>query len=102
MWQVDMGIFRVLKMEGLFLKGEGALSERFYKNKRWGVWVAQLVKCPTSARVMISGFTGSSLTSVSVPTAQSLEPASYSLSPSPSTPPSLVLSLSLSLSLKTK
>ena len=40
-----------------------------------GVWVAQLVKHLTSAQVMISQFMGSSPTSGSVLTAQSLEPA---------------------------
>ena len=40
-----------------------------------GTWVAQLVKRPTSAQVMISWFVSSSPTSGSVLTAQSLEPA---------------------------
>ena len=43
---------------------------------------------------MISWFTSSSPTSGSVPTAQSLEPASDSVSPSLSAPPLLALSLS--------
>ena len=54
----------------------------------WGTWVAQLVKCPTSAQVMVSQFIGSSPVSGSVLTAQSLEPA---LTP-------LMFCLSLSLS----
>ena len=39
-----------------------------------GAWVAQLVKRPTSAQVMISRFVGSSPVSGSVLTSQSLEP----------------------------
>ena len=65
----------------------------------WSAWVAQLVKHPTLARVMISRFVSSSPASGSVLTAQSLEPASDSVSPSLSTPPLLVLSLFLPLSL---
>ena len=45
-------------------------------------WVAQLVKRPTSAQVMISQFTGSSPASGSLLTAQSLEPPSDPVSPS--------------------
>ena len=60
-----------------------------------GAWVAQSVKRPTSAQVMISRFVGSSPTSGSVLTAQSLEPVSDSVSPSLSAPPPLVLSLRL-------
>ena len=60
-----------------------------------GAWVAQLVKCPTSAQVMISPFVSSSPASGSVLTAQSLEPASDSVSPSLSAlPRSCFLSLS--------
>ena len=68
----------------------------YLKVKSGGAWLAQLVKCPTSARVMISRFLGSSPTSGSVLTAQSLEPASDSVSPSLSAPPPLTLCLSLS------
>ena len=62
-----------------------------------GAWVAQLVRRPTSAQVMISRFVGSSPASGSMLTAQSLEPASDSVSPSlslPPAPPRLVLYLS--------
>ena len=59
----------------------------------WGTWVAQSVKRPTSAQVMISQFVGSSPTLGSVLTAQSLEPASDSVSPSLSAPPPLILCL---------
>ena len=64
----------------------------------WGAGVTQFVKYSTSAQVMISGFVGSSPALDSVLTAQSLEPASESVSPSLSAPPPLTLSLSLSLS----
>ena len=49
-------------------------------------WMAQLVKCLTSAQVMISRFMGSRPASDSVLTAQSPEPASDSVSPSISAP----------------
>ena len=61
--------------------------------------MAQSVERQTSAQVTISQFVGSSPASGSVLTAQSLEPASDSASPSLSAPPLLnTLSLSLSLS----
>ena len=67
------------------------------KMKGWrGAWVIQVVKCPTLAQVMISWFMGSSPMLGSVLTAQSLEPASCSVSPSLSAPSSLMLCLSLS------
>ena len=66
-------------------------------NKHWGAWVAQLVECPTSAQVMICQFVSSSPMSGSVLTAQSLEPASDSVSPTPSAPPQLVLFLCLKI-----
>ena len=58
-----------------------------------GAWVAQLVKHPTSAQVMNSRFVSSSPMLGSVLIAQSLDPASDSLSPSLSASPLLVLSL---------
>ena len=58
--------------------------------------MAQLVERSTSAQVMISWFVSSSPASGSVLTAQSLEPASGSVSPSLSAPSSLMLCLSLS------
>ena len=61
-----------------------------------GTWVVQLVQWPTSAQVMISWFVSLSPTSGSVLTAQSLEPASDSVSPSLSAPPPLTLCLSVS------
>ena len=56
-----------------------------------GAWVAQLVEHLTSAQVMISQLVGSSPVSGSVLTAQSLEPALDSVSPSLSVPPLLSL-----------
>ena len=56
----------------------------------WGTQVAQLVKCPTLVQVMISRFVGLSPVLGSVLTAQSLEPAPESVSPSFSAPPLLV------------
>ena len=67
-----------------------------------GTWVTQLVKHPTLAQVMISRFMGSGPTLDSVLTAQSLEPALDSVSPSVSAPPLLMLCLSVSVSLKNK
>ena len=56
--------------------------------------MAQLVECLTSAQVMISHSLSLSPTSGSALTAQSLEPASDSVSPSLSAPPLLRLSVS--------
>ena len=67
-----------------------------------GAWVAQLVERPTSAQVMISQFVGLSPALGSVPTAQSLESASDSVSPCLSLPLPLLCSLSLSLFLSQK
>ena len=69
------------------------------KVKSWGAWGAQSVKCQTLAQVMILRFVSSSPVSDSVLTAQSLEPASDSVSPSLSAPPPLVLCLPVSVSL---
>ena len=71
----------------------------------WGAWVAQSVKHPTLAQIMVLWFTSSSPMLGSVLTAQSLELALDSVSPSLSAPPPLppylsFLSLPLSLSLK--
>ena len=60
-----------------------------------GAWVAQSVERPTWAQVMISRFVSSSPASGSVLTAQSLEPALGSVSPSLSAPPLLTLCLSV-------
>ena len=61
-----------------------------------GAWVAQSVKRPTSAQVMISQSVSSSPASGSVLTAQSLEPISDSVSPSLWPSPVHALSLSVS------
>ena len=58
--------------------------------------MAQSVERLTSAQIMISWYVGLSPTSGSVLTAQSLDLALDSVSPSLSAPPLLVLSLSLS------
>ena len=63
--------------------------------KKRGAWVAQSVERPTSTQVMISRLVGSSPTLGSVLTAQSLEPALDSGSPSFSAPPLLAPWLSL-------
>ena len=62
--------------------------------------MAQSVERPTAALAVISCFMSSSPASGPVLTAQSLEPASDSVSPSLSAPPLLVLCLSLSLKTK--
>ena len=61
-----------------------------------GAWVAQSVKCLTSAQIMISRFVGSSPMWGSVLTAQSLEPASDCVSLSLCSSPAHALSLPLS------
>ena len=80
------------------LRRKNRLTACMFKNQFIfrSTWVVQLVKRSTSAQVMISQFVGSSPASGSVLTAQSLEPASDSVSPSLSAPPLLVLCLSLS------
>ena len=65
------------------------------RDDRWGAWVAQSVECLTSAQVTISRFMSSSPASGSVLTAQSLESASDSVSPSLSSPRPLMLCLCL-------
>ena len=62
-----------------------------------GTWVTQLVKHPTSARVVISQFVGSYPTQGSMLTVWNLEPALDSVSPSLSATPQLTLCLFLSL-----
>ena len=69
----------------------------FLKMRAKGTWVVQSVKRLTSAQVMILWPVSWSPGSGSVLTAQSLEPASDSVSPSLSVPPLLMLYLSLSL-----
>ena len=66
-----------------------------YISHLWGAWMAQSVKRLTLAQVMISQIMGSSPASGSVLTAQSLDPALDSVSPSLSALPLLVLSLCL-------
>ena len=66
----------------------------FYVYLFWGPWVAQSVKCLTSAQVVISQSMSSSPMSGSVLTAQDLEPASDSVFPSLSISSPLGLCLS--------
>ena len=65
-------------------------------NNYRGAWVAQSVKRPTSAQVMISQFVSSSPALGSGLTAQSPEPALDSVSPPLSAPPLLAHCFSLS------
>ena len=74
------------------------LSRFSSKRPLQGHLVAQSAECPTSAQVTISQFVGLSPTSGSVLTAQSLEPASESVSISLCPSPTHALSLSLSKS----
>ena len=74
------------------LKDSGSLSGWHFQ----GAWVVQSVGCPTSAQVTVLQFVGSSPAPGSVLRAQSLEPASDSVSPSLSAPSPLMLCLSLS------
>ena len=66
------------------------------EERKRGAWVAQSVKWPTSAQVMISWSVSSSPASGSVLTAQNLEPVSDSVSPSLWPSPIHALSLSVS------
>ena len=68
----------------------------FLKTSIRGVRVAQLIKRPASAQVTISQFVGSSPSSGSVRTAQSLEPVLDSVSPSLFAPPPFARARSLS------
>ena len=70
--------------------------EKLKIRPRWDAWVAQSVERPTSAHVMTLQFVSSSPASGSVLTAQSLEPALDSVSPSLCHFPAHALSLCLS------
>ena len=90
----NIGKLDVIKMASFFgTKGHHQESEN---TSHRGTWVAQSVEHLTSAQVTISQSVSSSPASGSVLTAQSLEPASDSVSPSRSAPPLLMLCLSLS------
>ena len=76
---------------------EGITTKYIYKNSsRQGAWVAQSVKRLTLAQVVVSWFMSPNPTWGSVLTAQSLEPASDSVSPSLPFLCSCSVSLSLS------
>ena len=67
------------------------------KKKRSGAWVAQSVKRPALAQGMVSWFVSSSPGAGSVLIAQSVEPASDSVSPPLSAPPLLAICVCLSI-----
>ena len=85
--------------KGMFREREGLRCNKpptkFNKHEKRGTWVTQSVKHLTLAQVMISWFVGSSPTSGSVLTAQSLVQILCLLV---SAPPPIVLSLARSLS----
>ena len=87
-WLLEAAYFFLKSMSTLLL----LLNKILYY---WGAWMAQSVERPTSAQIMISQFVSSSPASGSVLTAQSLEPAWDSMSPSLSAPTLLVFCLSL-------
>ena len=80
---------------------DGEQVARKYGGLGRGTWVAQSVKRPTLAQVMISQFMSLSPASGSVLTAQSLKPAPDSVPPL-SAPFQLMLSIRLSLCVKNK
>ena len=86
-----MKIFNCIYIKEAIWKSTLPTSENMHV---WGAWVAQSFGHPTSAQIMISWFVSSSPTLGSVLTAQSLESASDSVSPSVSAPPPLMLCLS--------
>ena len=90
-WPSDILPFQPIHDSNTFIS-------RIYPFITRGAWVAQSVERLTSAQVMISWFVGSSPASGSVLTAQSLEPASDSVSPSLSLPLPHLRSASLCLS----
>ena len=73
--------------EGKIVVIRSAVALQLKWSPTGGAWVAQSVEHLTSAQVMISQLVSSSLVSGSVLTAQNLEPASDSGSPSLSAPP---------------
>ena len=97
-WGLSSSVSRN-NLEELIVKfWKPVVKQNLLKVKLWGAWAAQSVKCPTSAQFMISQFMSLSPTSGSVLTAQSLEPASDSVSPCLSNPAPLTLCVCLSQS----
>ena len=91
-------IEKIFKAKSGFTENKQTNNQTSIKtDKPRGAWVARSVKGLTSAQVMFSQFMGSRSASASVLTAQSLEPASDSVSPSLSvlSPRALCVSLSL-------
>ena len=72
------------------------ITQMYKWDESWGAWAAQSGGRRTVAQVMISWLVSSSPVSGSVLTAQNLEPALDSVSPSLSAPALLKLCLSLS------
>ena len=94
---VEKGLVAIMALGSRVGEGAGERMPPCYIGDRWlwGARVAQSVKRWTSAQVTISWFMGLCPTSDSVLTAQSLEPALDSVSPTLSAPPLLVLCLCL-------
>ena len=84
-WLRELGEHRSC-LWGLLCKGLERVTLKITA-QLWGAWVAQSVKRPTSAQVMISRFMGLSPASGPGLTTQSLEPALGSVSLSLSAPP---------------
>ena len=80
-------------LQGLLRGPVRPFRPRQKREPQRGAWVAQSVERLTSAQVTISRFGSSSPVSGSVLSAQSLQPASDSASPSLSAPPPLMLCL---------
>ena len=87
----------------MFYKYTYLVPKLFKTGGSWGAWVAQSTERPISAQVMISRSVSLSPASGCVLTAQSLGPASDSVSPPLSAPPLLrLVSLCLCLSIVNK
>ena len=99
---IKLGGGMIIKKITVHFTWESTLLGALKNCKIRGAWVAQSVKQPTSAQVMISQFVGSIPASGSVLTAQNLDPALDSVSPSLSAPPLPTLSLSPSKLLNIK
>ena len=84
----------------VYQQQHGEVFVTFKKAGKWGAWVAQSVNHLTLALVMISQFMSSSPASGPVLIAQSLEPASDSVSPPLSAPSPLTLYISQKINIK--
>ena len=95
-WQVPTPVFLVPEDVSRFPLFPPLPPKLSKKTKFRGTGVAPSVERPTSAKVMISWFVGSSPASGSMLSARNLEPALDSVSPSLSVPSPLSLCLPLS------